>query len=68
MIFGVASAAALASPLGGLIAVWARPSSLLLSIAVGFAAGVLLGTFSIDERSRAAAASRYSPAGRARRN
>ncbi|WP_026614522.1 ZIP family metal transporter [Ensifer aridi] len=48
IIFGVASAAALASPLGGLIAVWARPSSLLLSIAVGFAAGVLLGTFAFE--------------------
>ncbi len=48
IIFGVASAGALASPLGGLIAVWARPSSLLLSIAVGFAAGVLLGTFAFE--------------------
>jgi ZIP family zinc transporter len=48
IIFGVASAAALASPLGGLIAIWARPSSLLLSIVVGFAAGVLLGTFAFE--------------------
>jgi ZIP family zinc transporter len=45
---GVASAAALASPLGGLVTICIRPSSLLLSIAVGFAAGVLLGTFAFE--------------------
>lgn len=48
MIFGVAAAAALASPLGGLAAIVTRPSSLVLSIAVGFAAGVLIGTFAFE--------------------
>jgi len=48
IILGVASAAALASPAGGLAAILTRPSSLLLSIAVGFAAGVLLGTFAFE--------------------
>ncbi|MCA1403294.1 ZIP family metal transporter [Ensifer sp. IC3342] len=45
---GVASAAALASPMGGLIAISIRPSSLVVSITVGFAAGVLLGTFAFE--------------------
>jgi zinc transporter, ZIP family len=45
---GVAFAAALASPLGGLFTIYMRPSSLLLSISVGFAAGVLLGTFAFE--------------------
>ncbi|OHV81870.1 ZIP family metal transporter [Ensifer sp. LCM 4579] len=48
MILGVAAAAALASPLGGLAAILIRPSSLVLSIAVGFAAGVLMGTFAFE--------------------
>lgn len=48
LVFGVALAAALASPLGGLLSVWLRPSSLLLSVAVGLAGGVLLGTFAFE--------------------
>ncbi|HXV30573.1 MAG TPA: ZIP family metal transporter, partial [Sinorhizobium sp.] len=48
MILGVAFAAGLASPLGGLATILARPSSLVLSISVGFAAGVLLGTFAFE--------------------
>ena len=48
LILGVALAAALASPLGGLLAIWLRPSSLLLSLAVGLAGGVLLGTFAFE--------------------
>ncbi|WEX73963.1 ZIP family metal transporter [Sinorhizobium numidicum] len=48
MILGIASAAALASPLGGYLAIWLRPSSLLLSIGVGFAAGVLIGTIAFE--------------------
>lgn len=47
-VFGVALVAALASPLGGLLAIWLRPSSLLLSLAVGLAGGVLLGTFAFE--------------------
>ncbi|WP_173514730.1 ZIP family metal transporter [Sinorhizobium psoraleae] len=48
LTLGVASAAAVASPMGGLIAIAIRPSSLVLSITVGFAAGVLLGTFAFE--------------------
>jgi len=45
IVFTVALVAALASTAGGVIAIYLRPSSFLLSSAVGFAAGVLLGTF-----------------------
>ncbi len=48
VVFSVALAAALASPLGGAIAIFVRPSSLFLSIAVGLAGGVLLGTFAFE--------------------
>ena len=48
IILGVASAAAVASPLGGMAAMALRPSSLVLSVAVGFAAGVLMGTFAFE--------------------
>lgn len=48
MVFGIALVAALASPLGGVLAISLRPTSLLLSIAVGLAAGVLLGTFAFE--------------------
>lgn len=48
MVFGIALVAALASPLGGLLAIWMRPSSLRLSAAVGLAGGVLLGTFAFE--------------------
>lgn len=44
----MAAAAGLASPVGGVLAIWLRPSSLLLSISVGFAAGILLGTFAFE--------------------
>lgn len=47
-ILAVALGAALASPLGGLLAILIRPSSLLLSIAVGLAGGVLLGTIAFE--------------------
>jgi zinc transporter, ZIP family len=48
IVFGIALTAAVASPLGGAIAIFARPSSLFLSLAVGLAAGVLLGTFAFE--------------------
>jgi ZIP family zinc transporter len=48
VVFGIALAAGLASPLGGALAIWLRPSSLLLSVAVGLAGGVLLGTFAFE--------------------
>nr|WP_210259508.1 ZIP family metal transporter [Devosia sp. 1635] len=47
-VLGVALVAGLASPLGGFIATRIRPSSLFLSLAVGVAAGVLLGTFAFE--------------------
>ena len=47
-LLAIALAGALASPLGGAIAAWTRPTTLLLSVAVGFAAGVLLGTFAFE--------------------
>ena len=48
MILAVAGAAALASSLGGLVALWTRPTTLFMSLALGFASGVLLGTISFE--------------------
>ena len=48
IILAIALASALASPAGGLIAILLKPSSFILSLAVGFAAGVLLGTFAFE--------------------
>lgn len=53
IVFGVALAAALASPLGGALSIWLKPSSLLLSLVVGLAAGVLLGTFAFEMMPKA---------------
>jgi ZIP family zinc transporter len=47
-ILAISLAASVASPIGGLIALWKKPSTLMLSIAVGFAAGVLLATFAFE--------------------
>ena len=47
-ILAVAGAAAIASPIGGLIALWRKPSTLFTSIALGFASGTLLGTISFE--------------------
>src|SRR5690606_29510402 len=44
LIIGTAAAAALASPLGGLVALWCRPTTLFMSLALGFASGVLFAT------------------------
>lgn len=44
----IAGGAALASPVGGALSLFIRPTSLLLSIAVGFAGGVLLGAVSFE--------------------
>jgi zinc transporter, ZIP family len=46
VLFAVGASAA--SPLGGLLSLWLPRSSLLLSLAVGFAAGVLLGALSFE--------------------
>ena len=53
IILAIALSAALASPAGGVLAILVRPSSLLLSVAVGFAGGVLLGTFAFEMMPRA---------------
>jgi zinc transporter, ZIP family len=47
-ILVVAALAAAASPIGGLLALWHRPSSLFMSVALGFAGGVLMGTISFE--------------------
>lgn len=47
-LFMIALAGALASPLGGAVALWMRPTTLALSMAVGFAAGALLGAFAFE--------------------
>ncbi|MCM0674847.1 hypothetical protein NCC78_09110 [Micromonospora phytophila] len=49
----VAGVAAVSSVLGGLIGGWRKPSTLLSSIALGLAAGVLLGTITFEMLPRA---------------
>jgi len=53
IVFAIALGAAIASPLGGAITIFVRPSSLFLSVAVGFAGGVLLGTFAFEMMPKA---------------
>jgi zinc transporter, ZIP family len=47
-IMAIAGAAALASPVGGLIALWRKPTTLFMSVALGFASGVLLATIGFE--------------------
>lgn len=47
-ILAIAGAAAIASPVGGLIAVWRSPTTLFQSTALGFASGVLLATICFE--------------------
>jgi ZIP family zinc transporter len=47
-IITIAAAAGLASPIGGLIALWRTPTSLFMSVSLGFASGVLLGTIGFE--------------------
>jgi ZIP family zinc transporter len=47
-IIAVAAGAAIASPVGGAIALWRKPTTLFMSGALGFASGVLLGTISFE--------------------
>jgi ZIP family zinc transporter len=47
-ILAVAGAAGIASPLGGAIALWRKPTTLFMSIALGFASGVLLGAIAFE--------------------
>jgi zinc transporter, ZIP family len=46
LIIGVAGVAALASLSGGLIALWRTPTTMFMSLSLGFAGGILLGTIS----------------------
>lgn len=48
LILAVAASAAAASPVGGLLALWRRPTTLFMSLALGFASGVLLATISFE--------------------
>jgi ZIP family zinc transporter len=53
LVLVVAGAAALASFAGGLVGGWRRPSTLLSSVALGLASGVLLGTILFEMLPRA---------------
>ncbi|AFL53676.1 ZIP family zinc transporter [Sinorhizobium fredii] len=53
VVLAVAICAAVASPLGGLIAILLNPTTLLLSIFVGYAGGVLMGTFAFEMMPKA---------------
>jgi len=54
LIFALlALGAAAASPLGGLLSLLIKPSSLMLSLAVGYAGGVLLGAVSFEMAPKA---------------
>ncbi len=44
----IAALAAVAAPLGGLIGLWRKPSSLAMSLALGFASGVLVATVAFE--------------------
>lgn len=50
---GVAGAAAAASVLGGIVALWRKPTTLFMSCALGFAGGVLLATISFEMLAQA---------------
>lgn len=47
-VIAIAGTAALASPVGGLIALWRKPTTLFMSLALGFASGVLLATIAFE--------------------
>lgn len=47
-LLAVSFAAALSSILGGLIALWQRPTTLFMSASLGFASGVLIGTIAFE--------------------
>ena len=48
LILSVAGVAAVASPIGGLLALWGKPTTMFMSLALGFAGGVLLATISFE--------------------
>lgn len=53
LVLAVATGAAIASPLGGAVTMMLRPSTLLLSIFVGFAGGALMGAFAFEMMPKA---------------
>lgn len=56
-VAAIALAAGIASPIGGLIALWRAPTTLFMSVALGFASGVLLATFAFEMLPKAIALS-----------
>jgi ZIP family zinc transporter len=48
LILAIAASAAIASPVGGFLALWRQPTTLFMSLALGFASGVLLATISFE--------------------
>jgi ZIP family zinc transporter len=48
IVVTIATAAAIASPIGGFVALWSKPSTLFMSGALGFASGVLLATITFE--------------------
>jgi ZIP family zinc transporter len=48
LILVVAASVAAASPMGGLITLWRRSTTLFMSLALGFASGILLATISFE--------------------
>jgi ZIP family zinc transporter len=47
-ILAIAGAAALASVIGGMLALIRKPTSLAMSVAFGFASGVLIATVTLE--------------------
>lgn len=52
-IVAVAGVAAIASPIGGLLSLWRKPTTAFMSAAIGYAAGILLATFAFEMLPRA---------------
>jgi ZIP family zinc transporter len=48
IVLAISAAAAIASPIGGLLALWRQPNPFFMSVAIGFAGGVLLATISFE--------------------
>lgn len=61
-ILAIAGAAAAASPLGGAISLWRPPTTFVMSLTLGFAAGILLGTVSFDMMPKALELSTFGAA------
>lgn len=62
IVVAIAAVAAIASPIGGFVALWSKPSTLLMSGALGFASGVLLATITFEMLPNALELSSLLPA------